>query len=157
MLVKGPSWSFTSPSTVLIRSTPRTIRSRSGRLLIQLTGQASMTEASASKKRRLESDAGPLKSQPRPCSSFTVTGLTLHNFHFKAPLDHSSSTGREIDIFVRLVEGTNKVHTKQPYLLYLQGKQEEGPLSHQILLTPSVISLKLESGILSRWTWIRSP
>ena len=80
-----------------------------------------MTDASASKKRRVTTEAA--QPELKATSSFAVPGLTLQDFQIKAPLDHfsESESSPQIDIFFRVVEGTNKLHCKQPFLLYLQG------------------------------------
>lgn len=78
-----------------------------------------MTEAGASKKRKVTAEAAqpPLQA----VSHFTVPGLTLQDFQIKAPLDHFSDSSPQIDVFFRVVEGTSKLQCKQPFLLYLQG------------------------------------
>ncbi|KAK9837535.1 hypothetical protein WJX84_012436 [Apatococcus fuscideae] len=78
-----------------------------------------MAEASASKKRKVQADV--VQPQLQASSRFSVPGLTLQEYSIKAPLDHHSENSQEIDIFFRVVEGTSKLHCKQPFLLYLQG------------------------------------
>ena len=111
MRAAGGRVSLRRPDPAILRCTCdiRTLRS--------VRSTIGMAEASAGKKRKVVSEG----SQPQPCNGFSVPGLTLQDFRFKAPLDYFSDSTTHIDIFVRFVEGTNKLHTKQPYLLYLQG------------------------------------